>query len=98
MEMDAVHGERPPAQKGADMVENTSQVKGAAKVAAGAATGNKKMEQEGRVDRYVGDLKSAISDGSKKLESLATTAGDKAADAIASARGALLNLIDKVTA
>lgn len=80
------------------MVDNTSQVKGAAKVAAGAATGNNEMENEGRIDRYAGDLKSAISDGSKKLESLATTAGDKAAEAIASARSALLSLIDKVTA
>lgn len=80
------------------MVDNTSQVKGAAKVAAGAATGNKKIEREGRIDRFAGDLKSTITDGSKKLESLATTAGDKAADAIASARGALLGLIDKVTA
>lgn len=80
------------------MVDNVDQVKGKAKVAAGAATGNKSLENEGRVDRLTGDLKNVITDSSKKLESLATTAGDKTAAGIQATADRLLGLINKVRA
>ncbi len=36
---------------------NTDEIKGRAKVAAGAVTGNKDLENEGQIDRYVGQAK-----------------------------------------
>jgi uncharacterized protein YjbJ (UPF0337 family) len=44
------------------MSGNTKRVKGRAKQAAGAITGDKEVQQEGRMDERVGDLENTVDD------------------------------------
>ena len=59
------------------MVKNSDEIKGRAKEAAGAITGNKKLKAEGRVDRVAGGAKSKVKKAAVKVEGLI----DKARDA-----------------
>jgi uncharacterized protein YjbJ (UPF0337 family) len=50
------------------MGEQTDQVKGKAKEAAGALTGNKDLEREGKADRRAGEAKEKLGDVKDKVE------------------------------
>jgi uncharacterized protein YjbJ (UPF0337 family) len=62
-----VYGEKTGQTKDDHMGGNTKKAKGRAKQAAGAITGNKKLQREGRMDERAGDLENKV---------------DKAADAV----------------
>lgn len=50
------------------MVENTDDLKGRAKEAAGALTGNEDLKHEGKADQAAGKVKSAIEGAADKVE------------------------------
>jgi len=50
------------------MGEKIDQVKGHAKEAAGAATGDKSLENEGKADRLAGDVKEKVGDAVDKVK------------------------------
>ena len=62
--------------KGETMVKNSDEIKGRAKEAAGAITGNKKLKAEGRADRVAGGAKSKVKRAAGKMEELIDKARD----------------------
>jgi uncharacterized protein YjbJ (UPF0337 family) len=52
------------------MVQNSDEIKGRAKEAAGAVTGNKKLKSEGKSDRVAGEAKSKVKKAEVKVEGL----------------------------
>ena len=60
------------------MGENSDQAKGRIKEAAGALTGDKDLESEGKADRVAGEIKEKVGDVKDKVEHLV----DKAKDAL----------------
>lgn len=75
---------------------NTDKIKGRAKVAAGAALGDKDLENEGRTDRWVGEAKDLIGQASRKAQNLTDSASRNAGDYIGKARSTLEGLVDKI--
>ena len=78
------------------MAVNTDKIKGRAKVAAGAALGDKELENEGRVDRWAGEAKDLINQVADKAQNLTGSASRNAGDYIGNARTSLENLVDKI--
>ena len=78
------------------MAVNTDKIKGRAKVAAGAALGDKELENEGRVDRGAGEAKDLINQVADKAQNLTGSASRNAGDYIGKARTSLENLVDKI--
>ncbi|HPE13560.1 MAG: CsbD family protein [Actinobacteria bacterium] len=78
------------------MAVNTDKIKGRAKVAAGAALGDKELENEGRVDRWAGEAKDLINQVADKAQNLTGSASRNAGDYIGKARTSLENLVDKI--
>jgi uncharacterized protein YjbJ (UPF0337 family) len=78
------------------MAVNTDKIKGRAKVAAGAALGDKDLENEGRMDRWAGEAKDLINQVADKAQSLTGSASRNAGDYIGKARTSLESLVDKI--
>ncbi len=58
---------------------NTDEIKGRAKVAAGAVTGNKDLENEGQIDRFVGQAKKHLDTATDKAKDLLDSGASQAA-------------------
>ena len=58
------------------MGEKTDQAKGRVKEAAGALTGDKDLESEGKADRAAGEIKEKIGDVKDKVEDVVDKAKD----------------------
>jgi uncharacterized protein YjbJ (UPF0337 family) len=58
------------------MGEKTDQAKGRVKEAAGALTGDKDLESEGKADRVAGEIKEKVGDVKDKAEDLVDKAKD----------------------
>lgn len=58
------------------MAKNRDEIKGRAKEAAGAITGNKKLKSEGKADRVAGELKSKVKKVDVKVEQFIDKARD----------------------
>lgn len=78
------------------MAVNTDKIKGRAKVAAGAALGDKELENEGRMDRWAGEAKDLINQVADKAQNLTGSASRNAGDYIGKARTSLESLVDKI--
>jgi uncharacterized protein YjbJ (UPF0337 family) len=78
------------------MAVNTDKIKGRAKVAAGAALGDKDLENEGRMDRWAGEAKDLINQVADKAQNLTGSASRNAGDYIGKARTSLESLVDKI--
>lgn len=75
---------------------NEDDIKGRAKIAAGAVIGDKDLEKEGRMDRLAGQAKDQLNSAVDKAKDLVGTGSDKATDLIDSAKTSVEGLIDKV--
>ncbi len=78
------------------MAVNTDKIKGRAKVAAGAALGDKDLENEGRMDRWAGEAKDLINQVADMAQNLTGSASRNAGDYIGRARTSLESLVDKI--
>ncbi|MFN8126470.1 MAG: CsbD family protein [Candidatus Nanopelagicales bacterium] len=78
------------------MSGTTDKVKGRAKVAAGAVTGDKSLENEGRIDRLAGEAKDLIAEATKSIEGYVDTAGDTAGNWLRQAQETLQSGVDKI--
>lgn len=77
------------------MTGTQDKIKGRAKVAAGAAMGDKSLENEGRIDRITGEAKDKLADATNSLERLLNDYSSKAGGALQSGRRQLEELISK---
>lgn len=75
---------------------NTDEIKGRAKVAAGAVTGNKDLENEGQIDRYAGQAKKYLDTATSKAKGLLDNGTTQASGWIDKAKTGAEGLIDKV--
>lgn len=75
---------------------NTDDIVGRAKVAAGAVTGNKDLENEGQIDRLVGQAKKHLDTASDKAKGLLDNGSSHASTWIDKAKTSAEGLIDKV--
>jgi uncharacterized protein YjbJ (UPF0337 family) len=75
---------------------NTDEIKGRAKVAAGAVTGNKELENEGQIDRFVGQAKKHLDTATDKAKGLLDNGTAQASGWIDKARTSAEGLIEKV--
>ena len=71
-------------------------IKGRAKIAAGAVTGNKELENEGRVDRMAGEAKKQLDNITAKTKELLGSGASQASSWVDQAKSAAEGLIDKV--
>lgn len=78
------------------MTGTPDKIKGRAKVAAGAAIGDKSLENEGRVDRLTGEAKDKLTDATNAAERLLSDYSDKAGDALQSGRRQIEQWLNKV--
>lgn len=78
------------------MAIKTDDIKGRAKIAAGAVTGNKELENEGRVDRMAGDAKKQLDKIAGKAKDLLGTGTSQASGWVDQAKSAAEGLIDKI--
>ncbi len=75
---------------------NTDEIKGRAKVAAGAVTGNKDLENEGQIDRFVGQAKKHLDTATDKAKDLLDSGASQAAGLVDKAKLSAEGLIEKV--
>lgn len=75
---------------------NTDDIKGRAKVAAGAMTGNKDLENEGQIDRFVGQAKKHLDSASGKAKELLDGGASHASTWVDKAKTSAEGLLDKV--
>ena len=68
------------------MSTRTQQWKGRLKQAAGALTGNRRLEREGRTDRGTADARAQIDKTAGKLEELVDKAGKSVGSALGTAK------------
>lgn len=78
------------------MAINEDSIKGRAKIAAGAVTGNKDLENEGRIDRLTGDAKHQLSKAADKAKTLLEGGSSQASGWVDKAKTSAEGLIDKV--
>lgn len=78
------------------MAINQDSIKGRAKIAAGAVTGNKDLENEGRIDRLAGDAKRQLSEAADKAKKLLDGGSSQASGWVDKAKASVEGLIDKV--
>jgi uncharacterized protein YjbJ (UPF0337 family) len=78
------------------MAINQDGIKGRAKIAAGAVTGNKDLENEGRIDRLAGDAKQQLDKAAGKAKELLGTGTSQASGWVDQAKTSIEGLIDKV--
>lgn len=77
------------------MPGTSDKIKGRAKVATGAVTGDKQLENEGRVDRMTGEAKDRLADATSALEGLLDTARTKATHALHATQRRLEGLLNR---
>lgn len=75
---------------------NTDDIKGRAKVAAGAVTGNKDLENEGQIDRFVGQAKKHLDTATDKAKGMLDSGASQASGWVDKAKTSAEGLIDKV--
>ena len=85
----ASHDKESYAKGGAQMGAQSDQVKGQVKEAAGALTGNKDLESEGKDDRRAGEAKEKVADAKGKVDEVAGTVAKKAGTLIDKVKHAL---------
>lgn len=78
------------------MAVNPDDLKGRAKVAAGAVTGNKDLEREGQLDRATAAVKESVDKVTDLAKETVDSAQEGAADLVDKSRAALDAAIDKV--
>ena len=71
------------------MSGKTDQVKGQVKEAAGALTGDKDLESEGKADRRAGDAKEKLEDAKDKIKEVVDDIEGKVEDVVDKAKDAL---------
>ena len=71
------------------MSGKTDQVKGQVKEAAGALTGDKDLESEGKADRRAGETKEKLDHAKDKIKEVVDDAEAKAGDVVDKAKDAL---------
>ena len=71
-------------------------IKGRAKIAAGAVTGNKELENEGRLDRIAGDAKVQLDKAAGKAKELLGHGTSQATSWVDQAKSGVEGLIDKI--
>ena len=77
------------------MAGTTDKVKGRTKVAVGPVTGDKSLENEGRIDRIAGEAKDRLADVSNQVERWLDQAGQKGGSTVHDVRRTVENWIDK---
>lgn len=77
------------------MPGTTDKIKGRAKVAAGAVTGDKSLETEGRLDRFAGEAKDTLDEATKAVEAWLGTFSDRAGGVVRASQKSLEDLINK---
>ncbi len=77
------------------MAGTTDKVKGRTKVAVGAVTGDKSLENDGRIDRIAGEAKDRLADVSNQVERWLDQAGQKGGSTVHDVRRTVENWIDK---
>lgn len=75
---------------------NEDDIKGRAKIAAGAVIGDKDLENEGRMDRMAGQAKDQINVAADKAKGLINTGTDKAGDLVDTFKVQASALVDKI--
>lgn len=80
------------------MGTNADDIKGRAKIAAGAITGDDALEREGRTDRTVGKAKKNLGKASGKAQDLLDSGYRAASDLVDKARQSVESVIDKAKA
>ncbi|MEI2643777.1 MAG: CsbD family protein [Candidatus Nanopelagicales bacterium] len=75
---------------------NQDDLKGRAKIAAGAVTGNKDLENEGRVDRLAGQVKDQLDKVTDKAKDLLGDGASQASSLVDKAKTQATALIDRV--
>lgn len=75
---------------------NADDIKGRAKVAAGAVMGDKDLENEGRIDRFAGQAKDHLESAADKAQDLLNSGFSSASGLVDKARVQVTGLIDKV--
>ncbi len=78
------------------MAINQDGIKGRAKIAAGAVTGNKDLENEGRIDRMAGEAKQQLDKAAGKAKELLGTGTSQASSWVDQAKSGVHGLIDKI--
>ena len=78
------------------MAPNTDDLKGRAKIAAGAVTGDKDLELEGRMDRATASVKDSVDKVTDMAKEAVDSAQAGAADLVDRGRAAIDSAIDKV--
>ncbi len=78
------------------MAINQDHIKGRAKIAAGAVTGNKELENEGRIDRLAGDAKHQLDKVTGKVKELLDSGSSQASGWVDQAKTSVEGFIDKV--
>lgn len=78
------------------MAINQDSIKGRAKIAAGAVTGNKDLENEGRIDRMAGDAKRQLNKTANKAKALLDDRSSQASGWVDKAKTSVEGLIDRV--
>jgi uncharacterized protein YjbJ (UPF0337 family) len=71
------------------MSGKSDQVKGQVKEAAGALTGNKDLESEGKADRRAGEAKEKLDDAKDKVKDVVDDAAGKVEDVVDKAKNAV---------
>jgi uncharacterized protein YjbJ (UPF0337 family) len=75
---------------------NADEIKGRAKVAAGAVTGNKELENEGQIDRFIGQAKRHLDTATDRAKDLLDNGATQASGWIDKARTSAEGLLEKV--
>ena len=78
------------------MAGTTDKVKGRTKVAVGAVTGDKSLENEGRIDRIAGEAKEQLGKATDKAKDLLSSGASEASGLLDKAKSSVEGLIDKV--
>ena len=78
------------------MPGTSDKIKGRAKVAAGAVTGDKSLETEGRIDRLAGEAKDLLGDASSAVEAWLGKASDRAGGVVRSGQRSVEEWINKL--
>lgn len=77
------------------MAGTTDKVKGRTKVAVGSLTGDKELENEGRMDRLAGEAKDRLADLSSSVERFLNDTGRQGGSKVREVRRTLEGWIDK---
>lgn len=78
------------------MAGTTDKIKGRAKVAAGAVSGDRSLENEGRIDRWAGEAKDTLAEASRTLETWLGKTSEQAGGWVRTTQRSVENWIGKL--